>query len=203
VLTHKCNYYYRLSAVNSHCSLVRHTRPYKDGWTLNYTRAAAKCLTAADCSHGACTTDTGLCLCDPGWGGGDCSLDTCLGTHTLPTSTGVFKSAVNALEQGHRYKQLDCVFIVDLSATPNLDFVTFTVTLDAEETFDFLKIRQGAGAGALTVALLTGEAYLNVSVSTTGGKAELQFTTDTRGRRSGFVATFQAHASSADCAHLS
>ena len=72
-----------------------------DGWSATYDAAASACDATYCGAHGTCGA-SGLCTCDAGYGGADCSLATCLGTTTLtktslryidmPTQT-VIKSA--------------------------------------------------------------------------------------------------------------
>merc|ERR1719399_2771558 len=168
-----------------------------DGWNASYD-AAASARDAAYCgAHGTCGA-SGLCTCDAGYGGGDCSLATCLGTTTLTGPTDEFRSSPTAPDRDEPYpNSAECHFVADVGTS--FGYVSFTVTYDVEPTFDFVSVN----SGDVTWARLSGEDTATILVPATDGKASLVFTSDSRGRRGGFRATYVAKsvacASNADC----
>jgi hypothetical protein len=178
-----------------------------DGWSLSYDRAVTGCSTAAQCSgHGQCIGSN--CVCNAGWGGADCSYSSCLGTTVATAASGVFQSDANALSQSNLYpNDAECVFI---SRGNSGQVVEFDIVMDLEDTFDFVTLQAGPAApGSSTTphARLTGEVTRTVVVPTDSfGDASLRFTTDNKGRRSGFRAAFRrrtaSSGSSQNCAHL-
>jgi hypothetical protein len=177
--------------------------PEGDGWTLAYNRADTGCASDADCSHhGHCSA--GRCDCVSGWGGADCSHPSCLGTISVSSTAGTFRSSVHALKSTHLYpNNAECIFVTRGSVG---DVVELTIELDLEETWDFLEVRAGQSSAANKLhAKLSGHAKRTIIVPTdAAGDASLRFTTDNKGRRSGFIATFlrRQKLSSAPCAHL-
>ena len=170
-----------------------------DGWSASYDAGALVC--AADhstCGNGKCDAASGLCTCDAGYGGADCSLATCLGTTTLTSPTGEFRSSPTAPDRDEPYpNSAECHFVADVGTS--FGYVSFTVTYDVEPTFDFVSVN----SGDVTWARLSGEDTATILVPATDGKASLVFTSDSRGRRGGFRATYVAKsvacASNADC----
>ena len=80
---------------------------------MAYSTTASGCTDSTHCSsHGTCPAN-GLCLCDDGYGGGDCSHLHCLGAHFAPdgVTSGSFSSGVDALQSTHLYpNNADCQF---------------------------------------------------------------------------------------------
>ena len=115
--------------------------PIGDGFAARYDTAAAGCASDADCGGvGACAAATGLCVCDAGYGGADCSYEFCLGTQTrAASSSGTFASGVGALNATHRYpNDADCTFIVEVPS--GFAFVQFTLSYDVEEAYDYVEV---------------------------------------------------------------
>jgi ABC-type taurine transport system substrate-binding protein len=173
-----------------------------DGWTATYDAAASGCDAAYCGAHGTCDTGSGLCTCDAGYGGADCSHAACLGTTTLTASTGEFRSSPTAPDRDTPYpNSADCRFVVETS----FNYVSFTIAYDIEPTFDFVAVKSGGGDGETWARQSGADSDTLITVPTTEGKASLVFTSDARGRRGGFRATYVAKdaacASDADCGH--
>ena len=108
------------------------------GWSLSdCSRPVEAC--AGGCSgQGACRN--GKCFCEPGFGGADCSLATCLGTTTLTGPTGEFRSSPTAPDRDEPYpNSAECHFVADVET----NYVSFTITYDVEPTFDFVEVKSG------------------------------------------------------------
>ena len=177
--------------------------PLVDGWSATYDAAASSCDAAFCGAHGTCDTASGLCACEAGYGGADCSLASCLGTTTRTASTGEFRSSPTAPDRGAPYGNgVECHFVADVGTS--FGYVSFTITYDVEPTFDFVDVKSGDGDGEKW-ARLSGDTSdtATITVPTTDGKASLVFTSDDKGRRGGFQATYVAKdaacASDADC----
>lgn len=172
--------------------------PFPDGIRVSYTASNSGC---DDCSgHGECLAN-GLCRCDKGYGGGDCSHEHCLGTHkhAVGATSGSMSSGVKALSDGHLYpNSARCDFVVE----PETAFVRFDLDYDLEETFDYLRIF--SGDEEITRFTGNGRQSLTVPVGV-DRTARLRFTSDNKGRRSGFNATFEGRDTvctlDADCGH--
>ncbi len=176
--------------------------PLRDGWNASYDAAASACDAAYCGAHGTCGA-SGLCTCDAGYGGADCSHPSCLGTTTLTNSTGEFRSSPTAPDRDEPYPNgAECHFVADVGAS--FGYVSFTITYDVEPTFDFVTVKSGDGDGD-TWARLSGDTSntTTITVPTTDGKAGLVFESDDKGRRGGFRAAYVAKsvacASNADC----
>ena len=175
-----------------------------DGWSATYDAAASSCDAAYCGAQGTCDTDSGLCTCDAGYGGADCSHATCLGTTTQTSLTGEFRSSPTAPDRDALYpNSTGCRFVVDVGTS--FDYVSFTITYDVEPTFDFVALKSGGGDGETWARLSGAGSDTLITVPTADGKASLAFTSDARGRRGGFRATYVAKdaacASDADCGH--
>ena len=121
---------------------------------------------------------SGLCTCDAGYGGADCSLATCLGTMTSSSQSGEFRSSPTAPDSTAPYPNgAECHFVADVET----NYVSFTITHDVEPTFDFVTVKSGDE----TWVRLSGEDTATILVPTTDGKAELVFESDDKGRRGG------------------
>ena len=92
----------------------------EDGFAASYNAEASGCSNDAQCGGGAvagmCNKFTGLCVCSPGYGGSDCSHDSCFGTVHLQ-SGGVLKS--HAPGRTTSRNNARCVWELD-TASPDL-----------------------------------------------------------------------------------
>ena len=108
-----------------------------DGWSATYDAAASACDAAYCGAHGTCGA-SGLCTCDAGYGGADCSLATCLGTMTSSSQSGEFRSSPTAPDSTAPYPNgAECHFVADVET----NYVSFTITHDVEPTFDFVTVK--------------------------------------------------------------
>ena len=88
-----------------------------DGWSATYDAAASACDASYCGAHGTCGA-SGLCTCDAGYGGADCSLATCLGTTTLTSPTGEFRSSPTAPDRDEPYpNSAECHFVADVGTS--------------------------------------------------------------------------------------
>ena len=111
---------------------VVYNRAYPDGIVVSYTTSSTGCSgSGSGCSgHGECL-NSGLCRCDPGYGGGDCSHEHCLGVqeHAAGVSSGTMSSGTLALTKGNLYPNSAlCHFAV----RPETAFVRFELDYDVE-----------------------------------------------------------------------
>ena len=168
-----------------------YSRPVGDGIVVRYDSDAVGCSSADDCgglAQGACGFDH-LCECFDGYSGSDCSSSVCFGARSVTAPSGSFSSGLHALTEGSSYlNDQDCTFIVSTLAHA---FVRFDVDYDIEQTFDFVAVRSGASDSAAVYAALTGNGAQRITVPTdSAGLASLHFSSDSKGRRSGFRANY-------------
>ncbi len=167
--------------------------PQGDGWMVNFDRLHPGCTNDENCIHGDCVQESvfdqlrNVCVCWPGWAGADCSFSGCLGTVTARAPTGTFRSGAASLQRTHRYENsAACIFEVYTEEQT----ISFAIEMDLENTFDWLEVRAGTGTSAVVHARLTGYRSLTVTVPAIDGVASLHYTTDDKGRRSGFIADY-------------
>ena len=117
--------------------------PVGDGFVAHFDAAAAGCV---DCGgRGECDASSGVCACDVGYGGADCSHAFCLGTQTHAASAaGTFASGVGALNATHVYpNDADCTFVVEVPSGFAAGYVRFTLSYDLEHAYDYVEVISG------------------------------------------------------------
>jgi ABC-type nitrate/sulfonate/bicarbonate transport system substrate-binding protein len=164
---------------------------------LFFTANANGCASAEDCNGGQCGAD-GLCTCEPGYSGADCSYTaSCLGVATHTSLTGRFSSMKGALVPPSKYADLaECRFDIDVRAQQGARgprFLRLDIEYDVEETHDFVQVLGSAAKALRPVVRLTGASGGNQRyvVRLHDGMASLLFSTDEIGRRSGFRASYE------------
>ena len=77
-----------------------------------------------------------------------------------------------------------------ISSQTSRQITSFTITYDVEPTFDYVTVKSGDGDGRGPASLVIPRTLRQSWCRSTDGKAELVFTSDDKGRRGGFRATY-------------
>ena len=168
--------------------------PSEDGFTASYNSASAGCTNDAECGStstaGTCDKSTGLCVCSPGYGGSDCTYDSCFGTVHLQ-SMGTLKS--HAPGRTTSRNNARCVWELDttqMGLVASLRFDRF----DLEDTFDTLTVYAYTMDTNVKSLLreFSGSAYApGLVVRSPGRRLTVEFSSDAIHMSSGFEITFE------------
>jgi len=114
-----------------------HLVPNMEGFDGVYDQQ--QCASNSDCSNqGTCSS--GQCMCNPGYGGADCSREHCLGTVVATrANSGTIRSNVG---DNYYYNQ-DCRWQIQSANGEHLA-ITFS-QFETEEAFDFVDVMVGHG----------------------------------------------------------
>ena len=192
--------------------------PSEDGFTASYNTETNGCSADAQCGGGTgkvagiCDTSTGLCVCSPGYGGSDCSYDSCFGTTTL-RDEGILMS--HAPERTASRNNARCVWELDSGNTGKVASLRFD-KFDLENGFDKLRVysymreteethrHEHGNSGTAKVKTLlrefTGSAYAaGLVVKSPGGRLTVEFSSDAIHMSKGFEIIFESKAGDKHC----
>ena len=175
--------------------------PSEDGFAASYNAEASGCSNDAQCGGGAvagvCNKLTGLCVCSPGYGGSDCSHDSCFGTVHLQ-SGGVLKS--HAPGRTTSRNNARCVWELD-TASPDLVASLRFEQFDLENKFDKLRVYSYSTLNVKTLLReFSGNTYaLGLVVRSPGQRLAVEFSSDAIHASKGFRIAFESKALDKDC----
>ena len=192
--------------------------PSEDGFTASYNSEAAGCSADSQCNGagaggtgaGTCDKSTGLCACSPGFGGSDCSHDSCFGTVTL-RSGGLLKSHASGRKTSRNNAR--CVWELD-TTNPNLAASLRFDHFDLEGGFDKLRVYSYRGTANTKTLLREFSGSANTPTGASPGlvlrpprgekaasaqRLTVEFSSDAIHMSTGFEITFEAKDAKTDC----
>eukprot|EP01135_Chromosphaera_perkinsii_P009838 Nk52_evm21s1916 gene=Nk52_evmTU21s1916 len=155
--------------------------------------ASVACTTNQDCGstigQGACDTSRGVCVCEPGFSGMDCSEKSCGGARSYSTEKGNFRvSPVGVKYLPNRY----CWWIIAPTGASVDSTIKLTISaMDIEDGFDALTVYKGQGADKVLETVFKSSTENEAVLFIKGPAVSMSFESSFVANRNGFSVAYE------------